>query len=78
MRTCEIIFVLEANRGWNLYQFDVNSAFLYGNLDELVLMNLPSRYGFIFRMNIVCGLNKAIYGLSKHHHSGVRNFFGDD
>lgn len=54
-----------AQRGWSVYQLDVKSAFLYGELMEKVYVKQPE--GFIKRgeENKVYRLWKALYGLKQ-------------
>ena len=63
MNTIRILLSLAANYGWSLQQFDVKNAFLLGNLEEEIYMEVPP--GFIFEKGKVCKLRKALYGL-KH------------
>nr|GEU70409.1 ribonuclease H-like domain-containing protein [Tanacetum cinerariifolium] len=39
--TVRCLVSLAVNKGWTLYQLDVNNAFMYGDLDEDVYMSLP-------------------------------------
>nr|GEW06472.1 ribonuclease H-like domain-containing protein [Tanacetum cinerariifolium] len=39
--TVRCLISLAVNKGWTLYQLDVNNAFFYGDLDEDVYMSLP-------------------------------------
>lgn len=65
----KIIFVscliaLAAARHWSLHQLDVNNAFLHGDLNEEIFMSPPPglrRQG----ENLVCRLNKSLYGLKQ-------------
>nr|GEW10037.1 ribonuclease H-like domain-containing protein [Tanacetum cinerariifolium] len=49
--------------GWNLFQLDINNAFLYGGLSEDVYMTLPP--GFDNDKSKVCKLNKSLHGLEQ-------------
>ncbi|KAM1998218.1 hypothetical protein EV2_005744 [Malus domestica] len=60
-----IIMALTARFNLELHQMDVKTAFLNGSLDEDIYMVQPP--GFIERgkENMVCKLNKSIYGLKQ-------------
>jgi hypothetical protein len=57
------ILYYAVRRGWQVLQFDVKTAFLHGNLDEQVFMELPpGRRG---DGTTVCRLVKSLYGLKQ-------------
>ncbi|RDX71634.1 Copia protein, partial [Mucuna pruriens] len=43
MKTVRVIISLTTHFGWNLQQFDVKNAFLHGDLEEEVYMEIPPR-----------------------------------
>ncbi|WVY92731.1 hypothetical protein V8G54_031819 [Vigna mungo] len=65
MNTVRVILSLAANYGWNLEQFDVKNAFLHGDLEEEIYMEIPPGYGRDVVTNTVCKLKKALYGLKQ-------------
>ena len=61
MNTVRILLSLAAHYNWQLLQYDVKNAFLHGDLDEEIYINIPS--GFEGNIgNKVCKLKKALYG----------------
>jgi hypothetical protein len=65
LSTMRILLSLAANRDWPLHQFDVKNAFLHGNLEEEVYMDLPPGYTASTETKVVCKLQRALYGLKQ-------------
>jgi hypothetical protein len=65
MNIVRVILSLAANYGWELQQFDVKNAFLHGELEEEIYMEIPPGYGKNVAVNSVCKLQKALYGLKQ-------------
>ena len=49
---------------WSIRQIDINNAFLNGGLQECVFMQQPPGFKTT-TPQLVCQLNKAIYGLKQ-------------
>ncbi|XP_071740362.1 uncharacterized protein [Rutidosis leptorrhynchoides] len=62
--TLRCIITLAVQNDWPLFQFDVNNAFLYGDLHEEIYMKLPEGY-FTKDETKVCKLVKSLYGLKQ-------------
>lgn len=58
-----LILAEVAAQDLELLQFDVQTAFLYGKLDETVYMEVPE--GLNVGQDLVCKLNKSLYGLKQ-------------
>ncbi|RVW60435.1 Retrovirus-related Pol polyprotein from transposon RE1 [Vitis vinifera] len=56
---------IEPNLDWPLHQFDVKNAFLHGDLEEDIYMDIPSGYVANTEGNIVCKLQRTLYGLKQ-------------
>jgi hypothetical protein len=65
LSTERILLFLAANLDWPLYQFDVKNAFLHGDLEEEVYMDLPPGYTASTETKVVCKLQQALYGLKQ-------------
>lgn len=64
MVTVRSVIALAVSKGWCMYQMDVYNAFLQGDLDEEVYMEIPN--GFKEgRQHKVCRLIKSLYGLKQ-------------
>lgn len=58
-----VLLSLAAKYNYEIVQFDVKTAFLYGDLDEDIVMEIPK--GVFAPAGKVCKLNKSLYGLKQ-------------
>jgi hypothetical protein len=60
-----LLIAIALQRGWQLHQMDVVTAFLNGKLDEHIYMEQPEGYVQEGKEDLVCKLNKSLYGLKQ-------------
>jgi len=65
MDTIHLILALAAQKGWSLFQLDVKSAFLHGELNKEVYVEQPPGYIVKGEENKVYRLRRALYGLKQ-------------
>ena len=65
MNSVRILLSLAANLNWPLHQFDVKNAFLHGDLEEEVYVDVPSGFEDFKTEGKVCRLKKSIYSLKQ-------------
>ena len=65
MDTIRILLSLSAQHGWSIYQLDVKSAFLHGELKEEVYVQQPIGFGKLGEEEKVYRLKKALYRLKQ-------------
>jgi hypothetical protein len=63
--TVRLIVAFAATKGWIVYQLDVKSAFLHGELSEEVYVEQPRGYELYENPHKVYKLKKALYGLKQ-------------
>ena len=59
-----VLFSIAANKDWPLYQFDVKSGFLHGEIEE-AFMKAPPGFSDEYGSGEGCRLKKALYGLKQ-------------
>ena len=62
--TVRTLLAHACDRGWDLYQFDIKTAFLNGDLEETIYMEEPEGYK-TSDGSMVCKLKKSLYGLKQ-------------
>jgi hypothetical protein len=61
--TLRIILALACHLDLHLYQLDIKTAYLNGDLDEDIYMRQPPGFAAPESAHLVCHLDKALYGL---------------
>ena len=74
MNSIRILLSLAANFGWPFHQFDVKNAYLHGDLDEEVYMDIPPGFEDIKIEGKVCRLRKSLYGLKQSPRAWYERF----
>ena len=76
--TIHMILAVAAQKGWMVFQLDVKSAFLHGELKEAVFVEQPQGYEQEGSREKVLKLKKALYGLKqapRSWYSKIENYF---
>ena len=63
--TLRLLLALTTHQGLNMVQFDIRTAFLYGNLEEDIYMKIPQGLKVPKITKKVCKLRKALYSLKQ-------------
>ncbi|GKD89025.1 retrovirus-related pol polyprotein from transposon TNT 1-94 [Tanacetum coccineum] len=63
--TVRTLLVITVFNNWFVDQLDINNAFLHGDLNEEVYMQVLQGYPKVLPPNTVCRLTKSLYGLKK-------------
>lgn len=65
IESIRMFLVLSAYKNFKVYQMDVKSAFLNGELEEEVYIEQPNGFKSSKELDMVCRLKKALYGLKQ-------------
>ena len=65
LNTIMILLSLAVNQNWCLQQLDIKNAFLNGDLEEEVYMEIPPGFEGSMAKNQVCKLQKSLYVLKQ-------------
>jgi FtsZ-binding cell division protein ZapB len=65
MEVIRMFLAYACHKRFKVYQMDVKSAFLNGNLEEEVYMEQPEGFSLTDKPDYVCKLKKALYGLKQ-------------
>ena len=65
LKSIQILLSIAANFDYEIWQMDVKTTFLNGNLDEYIYMMQPNRFIEKAKEHLVCKLKRSIYGLKQ-------------
>ena len=65
LNSVRVLLSLAANLDWPLQQLDIKNAFLNGDLEEEVYMEIPPGLDSEKTFGKVCKLRKSLYGLKQ-------------
>jgi hypothetical protein len=68
------VLSLALSRDWAIHQLDVKNAFLQGTLTETVYCSQPTGFVDEARPDLVCRLNRSLYGLKQVSRSWYSRF----
>ena len=74
VNSIHVLLSLAVNSNWPLHQLDIKNAFLNGDLEEEVFMELPPGFGGNFDKKKVCRLKKSLYGLKQSPRAWFERF----
>ena len=74
LNTSQLLFSIAVNLDWELQQFDVKNAFLSGELEEEVYMEIPPRFKEENNPGSICKLRKSLYGLKQSPRAWFERF----
>ncbi|RVW26375.1 Retrovirus-related Pol polyprotein from transposon TNT 1-94 [Vitis vinifera] len=74
LNTVHVLLSLAANLDWSLHQLDVKNAFLNGDLEEEVYMDIPAGLETTSNFNKVYRLRKSLYGLKQSPRAWFERF----
>ena len=74
MNSIRVLISLAANQDWPLHQLDVKNAFLHGDLEEEVYMELPLSLKLPASNGKVCKLKKVLNGLKQSPRAWFERF----
>jgi hypothetical protein len=63
IESVRLLLALAAQEGWRVHHMDVKSAFLNGDLKEVVYVHQPPGFAILNKEGKVLCLRKALYGL---------------
>jgi hypothetical protein len=65
MEAIRFLLAYACSKNVKVYQMDIKSSFLNGELEEEVYIEQPEGFHLVEKIDYVCKLNKALYGLKQ-------------